>query len=268
VQNELELRKGVILKMMLLTPEQTATLKTWFLPERPGPLIGLHVIHTGNGACFVDRWPAPQAMLVETASNYSLLGDAQALTPADLQPHIRGFVETSQAFIPLLTVAFPDMRTWPRVILAQPEAPGLVTKSDYSVRRLELSDTYHLWGLSPESTWISKTWGGPQSLASSGFAWGAFVAGKLASVACSFFLGQMYEEIGVATEPDFRGLGLSTACARALCNDIRDRGRQASWTTSPDNTASLRVAEKLGFAVQRQDQLYVVGISIPEPANS
>jgi predicted GNAT family acetyltransferase len=104
-------------------------------------------------------------------------------------------------------------------------------------------------------------------LAASGFAWGAFVAGQLAAVACPFFVGERYEDIGVVTEPKFRGLGLSTACAHALCGDIRARERQPSWSTSPDNTASLRVAEKLGFAVQRYDLLYVVGVRIPEPTH-
>ena len=55
---------------------------------------------------------------------------------------------------------------------------------------------------------------------------------------------------GVATEPGSRGQGLSTACAGAVCQDVRDRGRIPSWTTSPDNTASLRVAAKLGFTVR------------------
>jgi len=250
--------------MMLLTPAQAATLKNWFLPERPGPLIGSHLIHTGNGACFVDRWPAPQAVLVETAGNYTLLGEAQALTPAEIRPHIKGFVETSEAFVPLLKAAFPDVKTWQRVVFAQPDTPSQVTAGAHSVRRLVSSDTHLLCGLDPESAWISKTWGGPQGLATSGFGWGAFVAGELASVACTFFLGETYEEIGVVTEPRFRGSGLSTACARALCNDIRARGHQPSWTTSPDNLASVRVAEKLGFTVQRNDLLYVVGIDVPE----
>lgn len=254
--------------MIRLAPEQTASLKNWFLPERPGPLIGSHVIHTGNGACFVDRWPMPQVVLVETAGNYTLLGEAQALTPADLQPHIKGFVETSEAFVPLLKAAFPDeVRTWQRVVFAQPEAPSRAAASPHSVRRLEASDAHHLSGLTSESDWISKTWGGPDGLAASGFAWAAFVDGQLASVACTFFLGETYEEIGVVTEPGFRGLGLSTTCARALCGDIWARGHRPSWTTSPDNTASIRVAQKLGFTVQRNDLLYVVGIPIPEPAD-
>ncbi len=88
----------------------------------------------------------------------------------------------------------------------------------------------------------------------------------LASVACTFYQGAGYEDIGVATEPEYRGLGLSVACATGLCDDIRARGRTPSWSTSPDNAASLRVAEKLGFVLDRRDVLYVVGRSVPRPA--
>lgn len=250
--------------MIPLTPKQTATLKNRFLPERPGPLIGSHVIQTGHGTCFVDRWPKPQAILVETAGNYSLIGEAQVLTPADIQPYLSGFVETSEAFVPLLETAFPDVRIWPRLIFVQEDVPSPVAATPASIRRLRPSDADHLQGLDPQSAWISKTWGGPQGLAASGYGWGAFVAGRLASVACTFFLGQTYEEIGVVTESKFRGSGLSTACAAALCHDIWARDRRPSWTTSSDNPASRRVAEKLGFVLDRHDRLYVVGISIPE----
>ncbi len=95
--------------------------------------------------------------------------------------------------------------------------------------------------------------------------WNWFLPERLASVACTFFLGETYEDIGVVTGPAFRGQGLSTACAGALCGDIWARGHQPTRTNSPDNLASVRVAEKLGFVVQRHDLLYVVGIPIPAP---
>jgi predicted GNAT family acetyltransferase len=79
-------------------------------------------------------------------------------------------------------------------------------------------------------------------------------------------MGERYEDLGVVTEPEFRGRGLSVACAGALCEDIQSRGHWPSWTTSPDNTASIRVAEKLGFSLQRRDILYAIGVPIPEPA--
>jgi RimJ/RimL family protein N-acetyltransferase len=85
-------------------------------------------------------------------------------------------------------------------------------------------------------------------------------------VACPFFIGERYEDLGVATEPDARGRGLSPACAAAVCRDVRGRGRVPTWTTSPDNTASLRVAAKLGARLHRRDRLLVVGIPVPEPA--
>jgi RimJ/RimL family protein N-acetyltransferase len=241
-------------------------LRDWFVPDRPGPLVGLHVIQTGNGACFADRWPNPRAILVETAENYSLAGAPEALTPVELKGRISGFVEAPENYVPLLKATFSTMTVWDRVILELSEKPRFSQPDLASIRRIEAGDAYHLWGLSPEVAWIGKTWGGPAGLAASGYAWGAFVGGRLVSVACSFFVGAQYEELGVVTEAEFRGLGLSAACAGALCEDIRSRGRRPSWTTSPDNSASLRVAEKLGFRLERYDYLYVVGRSVPEPA--
>lgn len=253
--------------MEQLTPAQAATLKPRFLPERPGPLIGLHVLHTGNGTGWVDRWPDPQAVLMENADNYAFHGDAQALTPTDVQAHIqRGFIEAPEPFVPLLKAAFPDLRAWPRVVAEQRTVPDLVPDPAALVRCLEPSDTASLHALDDDCAWISKTWGGPSGLAASGFGWGAFVGAHLVSVACTFFLGATYEEIGVVTAPTFRGARLSVACAAALCRDIWSRGHRPGWTTSPDNAASLRVADQLAFAFHRHDWLYVVGLSIPEPA--
>lgn len=252
--------------MWQITPQQLATLKAHFTPDRPGPLIGLHVIQTGHGHCFVDRWPDPRAILVDTAQNMSLSGDPTVLQPADLRAHVIGVVEAPEHFVPLLRAAFPDLVVWDRVIYALDGKPQFSLPADFLVRQLGPTDTPALQTLSDESSWISKTWGEPAGLAASGYAWGAFAGERLAAVANIFFLGDHYEEIGIVTEPEFRGRGLSGACAGALCAEIQARGRIPSWTTSPDNTASKRVAEKLGFTFQRNDYLYVIGVAIPESA--
>ncbi|MFN8465163.1 MAG: GNAT family N-acetyltransferase [Caldilineaceae bacterium] len=249
--------------MLLLTPAQTAALQDWFLPERVGPLPGPHVIATGHGRCWVDRWPAPRAVLVEAGGNYSLLGDPNALAPADIQPHIKGFVDAPEAFTPLLHAAFPDVQVWLRVVFAPLAANVALPALVPGVRRLAIADTSALEGLGPDSAWIAKTWGGARGLAASGYGWGAFVDGELAAVACTFYLGRSYEDIGVVTLDTYRRRGLSTACTVGLCCDVRARGHQPLWETSPDNTASLRVAEKLGFQVDRQDVSYVIGVDIP-----
>ena len=251
--------------MILLSPRQRDTLRAWFLPEQPGPVIGNHVINTGNGACFGDRWPDPRMVLAGTASNYTLLGDAQRLGPEDLRPHIRGFVNTSEELVPFLMADFPDAQPWQRIILAQMAEPESPQPQTFELRRLTNADAHHLWGLSPDVAWICRTWGGPSGLAMSGYAWGAFVEGRLASIACTFFLGQTYEDIGVVTEPEFQGQGLSTASTQALCDDVRARGNLPSWTTSLDNAASLRVAQKTGFVEYGRDMVFAVGVPIPEP---
>ena len=204
--------------------------------------------------------------LLETGGNLALAGDPGARTPGDLWPRLVGFVDAPAGFEPLLRATVPTLAVWPRVILELPGDRRPVATAEAVIRPLHPADAGQLAGLSPEAAWIAATWGGPAGLAASGHAWGAFRSGRLAAVACSFFVGVHYEDIGVVTESAERGLGRSPACAGALCLDIQGRGRRPSWSTSPDNAAGLRVAEKLGFSVQRRDRLLVVGQPVPEPA--
>ena len=249
--------------MHRLSIHTIATLRPWFLPDRPSQQVGLHVIHTGNGAAWADRWPHPQALLVESAGNYALLGHPEAINSASLAPLISGFVDAAAPFVPLLHTTFPDLRVWDRVVYVLDRPRPRVPHADALIRRLQVADTELVAQLSPDLAWIAKTWGGPAGLAGSGYAWGAFVGSQLAAVACSFFVGNQFEDVGVVTEAAYRGQGLSWACADALCREVERRGRQASWSTSPDNSASIRVAEKLGFRFARDDRLYVIGIGIP-----
>jgi RimJ/RimL family protein N-acetyltransferase len=253
--------------LVSLSRAQLATLRRWFLPERPGPLVAQHVIGTGNGGCLADRWPDPRALVVQTGGNYTLAGDPAALDPAQLRGRVVGFVEAPAAFEPLLRAATRELHEWPRVVLALqgPGRPPPQPRGTHRLRRLGPGDAGPLARLGTETDWIANTWGGPEGLAASGTAWGAFDGPRLVAVACPFFVAAVYEDLGVATEPDARGLGLSTACAGAVCQDVRRRGRIPSWTTSPDNTASLRVAAKLGFTLQRRDRLLVADVPIPAP---
>jgi RimJ/RimL family protein N-acetyltransferase len=247
--------------MLELTPVQLAALAGWLPAERPGPLVASHVLVTGQGRAWADRWPAPRALLAETGGNYALAGDAAAFQPDDLAG-LAGYIDAPAAFLPLLRAAHPGLVNWPRLIAALPAEADLAPEhfplpAGASLRPLGPADEPALAGLSADLRWIANTWGGAAGLAGSGCAWGAFVAGRLASVAGSFFVGRAFEDIGVVSEPEFRGQGLSPACAAAVCRAVRARGRTPSWSTSSDNGASQRVAEKLGFARQRTDWLYV-----------
>jgi RimJ/RimL family protein N-acetyltransferase len=251
--------------MILLSPDQIASVKSWFLPDRPGLLLGLHAIYTGLGKFFADRWPEPRAILVETAGNYSLSGDPEAFAPVDLIGGITGVVDAPKSFLPLLQRSFPELKIWERVILTHETDLPTLLPCAFPLRRLTKVDTNLISQLSPEVAWITKTWNGPDGLARSGYAWAALDGRKILSLSCSFCVGQTYEDIGVVTEPAFRGQGLSVSCTAALCRDIIARGRRLSWSTSIDNLASLRVAEKLGFQFQRYDCLYAINQPIPDP---
>ena len=61
--------------MIQITRTQAAELRPGLCPEEAGPLVGLHVLQTGDGTVLVDRWPGPSAVLIETGGNYSLRGD-------------------------------------------------------------------------------------------------------------------------------------------------------------------------------------------------
>jgi RimJ/RimL family protein N-acetyltransferase len=252
--------------MLLIDPARAAPLmRKWLDPAEPRLLSAWHVALTGNGACLVDTWPAPRCALLVTGSNHALLGQPSAITADELRAHVKGSLEAPEAFTPLVR----DAIEWPRVNLVQSASPWsspAVTQPTAEVRLLEPADAHHLWALTPDLHWIFTTWGGPPGLAASGMAYGAFVDGQLASVACTFFVAERFEDIGVVTESGYRGRALSPACAAALCTDIRGRGRIPTWSTSPDNTASLRVAEKLGFSLHHLDRLWVVGRKPPEPA--
>lgn len=246
---------------------QAAALRERFLPDEPGPLVALHVLQTKNGRFHVNQWPYPTVILAETAGNYALCGTASDIVPADLYGCVRGFVAAERPFVPLLHAAFPELQVWQRVILTLEHAPTAIVPSGYTVRQLTTADLPQLQQLSDETSWVAKTWGGLAGLAASGVGWGAFGEnGRLLSLANTFFLGHRYEDVGIATEPEARGLGLGSACAAAVCHAIQQRGRTPSWTTSPDNEASLRVAHKLGFRLHHTDQLYVINIPIPAAA--
>lgn len=253
---------------MLLSPAESASLRPWLLPDRPGPLVGLHALATGCGAAFADRFPGPSALFWTSAGNGALLGDPSPDFLRQHQPLITGqFVDAPPGWEPALREIFPRLQIWQRIVASldrQPPAPpaGLV------VRRMTRLDAPALWAISRENAWIANTWGGPDGLAASGMAWGAFDGSRLAAAACSFTVGERFEEIGVVTEAADRGRGLSHACAAGLCGDIFARGRRPSWTTSPDNAASLRVAQKLGFRFERDDRLYALGLAIPPAATA
>lgn len=251
--------------MFPLRPARIAALRSWFTPERPGPLIWAQARNCRCGSTRVDRWPDPRVVLVELpGGNYALRGDPGRIDPAALAD-VRGFVEAPPGWADALRALDPDLAVWDRIVAALPASapPRPVTAA---VRALGPPDTAALATLGPDLDWIHETWGGPGPLAGTGRTRGGFAGGRLVAVAVPFFVGDRYEDVGVITDPAHRGRGLATACAAAVIADIRARGRVPTWTTSPDNIASRAVAARLGFTPVRADVLYAVRVPVPAPS--
>lgn len=242
-----------------------APIAEWLAEETPGPDVILgHALAAGHGRAWADRWPHPSALLVEVAGNYLLKGVPEAVDPAALRPLVTGFLAAPEAFEPVLAWAFPERARWERVIYRLPSGRGTPTwEPSDDVRALTAADADAVAGLSSEVEWISKSWGGPAGLAGHAHAYGAFADGQLVAVVATFFQGVRHEDAGVVTEPAWRGRGLATACAEAWCAAVVARGRIPTWTTSPDNLGSRRIAERLGFALVRRDVLHVIGVDVP-----
>lgn len=228
-------------------------------------MVGRHVLNTGCGVLYTDRWPGPRLVYARAGNNLALAGDPGAVSAEALRTVIvPGVLDADRGFEGLLRSTVNDLKIWERVIYRYQERRPPVDVDGFSFRRLAAADRKSLESLSPAIRWIWNTWENPARLAESGFAQGAWHNGRLVSVACSFFVGAGYEDVGVVTEPEYRGMGLSTVCVGHLSADILARGRLPGWSTSVGNTASQRVAEKSGFVLDRRDFLFVVDSEIPE----
>lgn len=248
--------------MRVIAPAELST--GWLAVERPGPdAILAHVAGTGHGRAWVDRWPDPAAVLVETGGNYLLVGRPSAVSPGTLRPLVHGYLAASPDFDDVLEAAFPDRARWDRIVYRFPAGATVPAEPAGATRILRPADLPAVEALSTEAGWVSKTWSGPAGLVASGHAYGAFVDGRLAAVTCTFFRGARHADAGVVTEPALRRRGLGLAAARAWCAGAVAAGFVPTWTTSTDNAASRRIAERLGLTLVRQDVLHAIGVEIP-----
>lgn len=68
--------------------------------------------------------------------------------------------------------------------------------------------------------------------------------------------GAHYAEIGVLTRETQRGKGLAPITTAYLIDELEQRGYHAYWSCDLDNSASARVARKLGFIIERAYEIF------------
>ena len=197
-------------------------------------------------------WPKPAA----TTRWWVTLRSSPPTTCGVLRQRLRrGAVD----FEPLLYTTFPAAHLMPRVILDVPPPRPYFPRWTYSSARSVRMTPTRSQEWTRMSAWISRTWTDPAGLAASGHAWGAFVADELVAIACSFFVGDHYEDIGVVTQPTQRGRGLSTACAAALCGDFTAGADAPAGRRPPTTRPVCAWPPNSASGMQRHDRLLVVG---------
>lgn len=252
--------------MISVPPGHRGTLRSLFLPERPGPQFALQALRESRDECLVDRWPDPRAVALVVPGGLVLVGDPSAIRPADLRAlAFKGMIEAPAAFVPLLQAAYSDLHPRFRIVGTLEGGSIPPVPAGTVVRRLVAGDERLARKLHSNGKWIWRHHRDPEAMVRSGLAWAAIVDGTCSSIALPFTRGDRYEDLAVFTGPDFRGMGLSPACVAFLVEDVKRRGRTATWSTLADNLASLSVARKVGFQEKREDVVFMTGQQTSHP---
>ncbi len=72
----------------------------------------------------------------------------------------------------------------------------------------------------------------------------------------ALFPAEGHYEIGVVTHEGYRGKGYAHATCTHLAAECARRGFETSWSCDRDNLGSIATARKLGYATQRDYQMY------------
>lgn len=90
-----------------------------------------------------------------------------------------------------------------------------------------------------------------------GIAAAAIIEGKIVAIAHIYAETPLHADIGISTLEAWRGKGFATAAASLVAERIQAKGKVPAWSCGEDNGASLRVAQKLGFAEVAR-RIYVI----------
>lgn len=115
----------------------------------------------------------------------------------------------------------------------------------HEILALRVHDADRLRAL--DAPWLWEYYGEPEALLAQADAYGAWEAGDLVSAAVCAMSAGRYADLSVATAPRRRRAGAALDACASLIEHLNQRGFQPVWNTAGGHTASLSLAEKLGF---------------------
>lgn len=106
----------------------------------------------------------------------------------------------------------------------------------------------------PGSVVPSYFWRDPAQFLAHGGRWRAEMDGRRGALVFSSFRfdSELELELGIDTAPESRGQGLGAAVAAWMIEDLLTQGITPVWSCRAGNTASARLAEKLGFHISKR----------------
>lgn len=108
-----------------------------------------------------------------------------------------------------------------------------------------------------ESDWSQEyieQYRSPEDFVQRGFGYALVKGDEVACIATAFSFYDEGIDVGIATNPAHRQLGLATIAASRLVLFCKQTGRIANWDAA--NELSLRLARKLGYRLQGEYQIY------------
>ncbi|AUR51849.1 GNAT family N-acetyltransferase [Aquella oligotrophica] len=120
-----------------------------------------------------------------------------------------------------------------------------VNLDDYDIREFGIDDFANYSG----SVVPNLFWRDADTFRKNGKAYAVYVKGELASVAFSSCQNDEILELGIETNPDFRGCGLAKIACIRLIDYALDCGLTPIWACRKGNLGSYKLAESIGFVV-------------------
>ncbi|MFQ5919302.1 MAG: GNAT family N-acetyltransferase [Thermoplasmata archaeon] len=110
-------------------------------------------------------------------------------------------------------------------------------------------------------SWMKANWGSIDAFMDRGFGFGMIHDRAVVSWSLADCVSGTEGEIGIRTREDYRRKGLATLTAASTVDHAFSRGlTKVGWHTDEENTASIRVAEKVGFTETRDYVSHVVSV--------
>ncbi len=132
---------------------------------------------------------------------------------------------------------------------AGPKIPG-----DTVIRRIDRT----LYENMPGSIIARNFWNSYADFSAGGVGFCLMRGDTVLSTCATAFVVEKQFEIGIETDPDYRGRRYAELAARAFCDYCLENGLEPVWACRKQNLASYRLAERLGFRPVREVDCYAL----------